>query len=167
MRDAFFDILKINNLAPCRSPGFFVLSEVDDNLSWKALKRKPESLENRHFFLYLWTAFNRTILELKPKEGKSVFYWEQLLIVPFWNWNKPYQNWKIYGRCLLIVPFWNWNLAYVPYTGANQNLLIVPFWNWNEAVKDIGKFLKAAFNRTILELKHFLKAYRETRRTAF
>ena len=32
MGEAFFDILEINNLAPCRSPGVFMLLGIDDNL---------------------------------------------------------------------------------------------------------------------------------------
>ncbi len=136
------------------------------------LELKRRSVENT--FVKSET-YNRTILELKQPEDILGYEEMELIIAPYWNWNKNSKQRYWCSGFLIIAPYWNWNdkekidseLFLMAYNrtilelkpGATKDtirlrdLIIAPYWNWNTIAQDNDNFFWNTYNRTILELK--------------
>ena len=78
-------------------------------------------------------SFNRTSLELKPKNGKIGCWFTSLLIEPVWNWNYLSRIFARVSPCILLIePVWNWNRNRDLFRLRCRKLLIEPVWNWNK-----------------------------------
>ena len=84
---------------------------------------------------------------------KHLSGFNNLPIVPKWNWNwKEMIIWR-FTRNLPIVPKWNWNTLPTLIFQTPVLLPIVPKWNWNLTNFAIGNHAIFSTNRTKVELK--------------
>ena len=82
-------------------------------------------------------SFNRTFMELKFKNNRTMAKRVKVSIVPLWNWNKRDYLSILSAICVSIVPLWNSNVRTIK-TGRRRSY---------------------GFNRTFMELKWGLLTY--------
>ena len=129
-------------------------------------------------------------MELKLGWQKLLIFFDGVLIVPLWNWNRPpshrhrlnagfnrtFMELKFPDKVctlsvfflVLIVPLWNWNylVFYIVIFFANAPVLIVPLWNWNRFISECYRHFHG-FNRTFMELKSPCAALPRSRHPCF
>ncbi len=85
----------------------------------------------KHLGMWVDSAYNRTILELKPYCIYFCISYCVLIIAPYWNWNIVAKILFFVIEYLIIAPYWNWNISLINTKKMVHLLIIAPYWNWN------------------------------------